>query len=119
MIRIYCGSTNSQAARDLLCFLGFTAKMSDGSGVSYGPSRTRALERALDPDRRRTAIWNFGPRNQRKVSSTKLVRPVKTWGLVDGSGGHAMFGWPNWEEEAKVEFTITVNPSVSKKSELE
>jgi hypothetical protein len=34
-------------------------------------------------------------------------RPVKTWGPVDG-GSHAMFGWP-MEEEAKLEFTITVN----------
>ena len=34
-------------------------------------------------------------------------RPVKTWGPVDGRG-HAMFGWP-MEEEAKLEFTITVN----------
>jgi hypothetical protein len=35
------------------------------------------------------------------------MRPVKTWGPVDGRG-HAMFGWP-MEEEAKLEFTITVN----------
>jgi hypothetical protein len=34
-------------------------------------------------------------------------RPVKTWGPFDGRG-HAMFGWP-MEEEAKLEFTITVN----------
>jgi hypothetical protein len=34
-------------------------------------------------------------------------RAVKTWGPVDGRG-HAMFGWP-MEEEAKLEFTITVN----------
>jgi hypothetical protein len=34
-------------------------------------------------------------------------RPVKTWGPVDGLG-HAMFGWA-MEEEAKLEFTITVN----------
>jgi len=34
-------------------------------------------------------------------------RPVKTSGPVDGRG-HAMFGWP-MEEEAKLEFTITVN----------
>ncbi len=33
-------------------------------------------------------------------------RPVKIWGPVDGRG-HAMFGWP-MEEEAKLEFTITV-----------
>ena len=35
------------------------------------------------------------------------MRPVKTWGPVDG-GGHAMFGW-SMQEEAKLEFTITVN----------
>ena len=35
------------------------------------------------------------------------MRPVKTWGPVDGRG-HAMFGWA-MEEEAKLEFTITVN----------
>src|ERR1700744_5788458 len=40
-------------------------------------------------------------------SSSSLWRPVKTWGSVDGRG-HAMFGWP-MEEEAKLEFTITVN----------
>src|SRR5260370_39218676 len=34
-------------------------------------------------------------------------RPAKTWGPVDGRG-HAMLGW-RMEEEAKLEFTITVN----------
>ena len=34
-------------------------------------------------------------------------RPVKIWGRVDGRG-HAVFGW-RMEEEAKLEFTITVN----------
>src|SRR5580704_9888936 len=34
-------------------------------------------------------------------------RPIKTWGPVDGRG-HAMLGW-RMEEEAKLEFTITVN----------
>ena len=34
-------------------------------------------------------------------------RPAKTWGPVDGRG-HAIFGW-RMEEEAKLEFTITVN----------
>jgi hypothetical protein len=34
-------------------------------------------------------------------------RPARTWGPVDGRG-HAMLGW-RMEEEAKVEFTITVN----------
>jgi hypothetical protein len=37
----------------------------------------------------------------------KALRPVKTWGPVDGRG-HAVFGW-RMEEEAKLEFTITVN----------
>jgi hypothetical protein len=35
------------------------------------------------------------------------MRPLKTWGPVEGRG-HAVFGWP-MEEEAKLEFTITVN----------
>src|SRR5580700_6421345 len=35
------------------------------------------------------------------------MRPAKTWGPVDGRG-HAMLGW-RMEEEAKLEFTITVN----------
>jgi hypothetical protein len=34
-------------------------------------------------------------------------RPTKTWGPVDARG-HAMFGCP-MEEEAKIDFTITVN----------
>ena len=34
-------------------------------------------------------------------------RTERTWGPVDGCG-HAMFGW-RMEEEAKLEFTITVN----------
>jgi hypothetical protein len=36
-----------------------------------------------------------------------LARPAKTWEPVGGRG-HAMFGW-RMEEEAKLEFTITVN----------
>ena len=36
-----------------------------------------------------------------------MIKEVKSWGPVDGRG-HAMFGWP-MEEEAKLEFTITVN----------
>jgi hypothetical protein len=36
-----------------------------------------------------------------------LAETGKTWGPVDGRG-HAMFGWA-MEEEAKLEFTITVN----------
>jgi hypothetical protein len=47
--------------------------------------------------------WPFGV----AVSVECPMRPVKTWGPVDGRG-HAMFGWP-MEEEAKLEFTITVN----------
>jgi hypothetical protein len=41
------------------------------------------------------------------VSISVKSRPAKTWGPVDGRG-HAMFGW-RMEEEAKLEFTITVN----------
>jgi hypothetical protein len=41
------------------------------------------------------------------VSIAVKSRPVKTWGPVDGRG-QAMFGWP-MEEEAELEFTITVN----------
>src|SRR5580704_13280310 len=37
----------------------------------------------------------------------ELRRPAKTSGPVDG-GGHAMFGW-RMEEEAKIQFIITVN----------
>jgi hypothetical protein len=42
-----------------------------------------------------------------QLSISVKTRPAKTWGPVDGLG-HAMFGWP-MEEEAKLEFTITVN----------
>ena len=46
--------------------------------------------------------------NRRLWSFTALnSRPAKTWGPVDGRG-HAMFGW-RMEEEAKLEFTITVH----------
>ena len=41
------------------------------------------------------------------VSISVKTRPAKTWGPVDGRG-HAMLGW-RMEEEAKIEFTITVN----------
>jgi hypothetical protein len=42
-----------------------------------------------------------------QLSIAVKSRPLKTWGPVDGRG-HATFGW-RMEEEAKLEFTITVN----------
>jgi hypothetical protein len=57
-------------------------------------------------------VW--GTQNNSSLYTAKALmsiavksRPVKTWGPVDGRG-HAMFGWA-MEEEAKLEFTITVN----------
>ena len=41
------------------------------------------------------------------MSFSVKSRPVKTWGPVEGRG-HTMLGW-RMEEEAKIEFSITVN----------
>jgi hypothetical protein len=55
----------------------------------------------------RSRVATLQPHKERLMSRCLLLETGKNLGRVDGRG-HAMFGW-RMEEEAKLEFTITVN----------